>query len=494
MRAAVLVKQVPDLRAGSVAMRPDGTIDRGSAPSIVNPADLHALEAALQLADEVVAISMGPPAAETALRDALAYGAHEAHLVTDRAFAGSDTWATANILAAAIDHLGSFDLVLCGLSAIDGETGQVGPQIAERLDWPQATGCEHLDLDASASHRPPRGRGWLRDRFGAAPGAGDDHRDRLHPALPHAAPPTPGRDRPGRPARRGRPGPGRSTSVGLAASPTKVAHMENVAASVAGHAVGRARSGLRRSRLGPAGSGRGRCAVAERRRPAIAGARAGAGRRRRDRPPDLGRLRAGRRFVGLGLGRAAHPGPGPVPGPRRRGGGLHRRPRHWTGPPTRPPPSAPTWSLVADDERLDPYATLPHARVAGRRAAAPPTRRRAARSDQHRSRPGPTGGGPPRHRPGGRLHRPAHRRLAAARPHLRPACCTRSGPPWGAACWPPASVPRPGRRWPRSGPACSPPPWRRGEPTSSRSSVQLDDADTRLHGPSIGRSGPAMPA
>ena len=75
MRAAVLVKQVPDLRAGSVAMRPDGTIDRGSAPSIVNPADLHALEAALQLADEVVAISMGPPTAETALRDALAYGA-----------------------------------------------------------------------------------------------------------------------------------------------------------------------------------------------------------------------------------------------------------------------------------------------------------------------------------------------------------------------------------------------------------------------------------
>ncbi|MFA9566297.1 MAG: electron transfer flavoprotein subunit beta, partial [Acidimicrobiales bacterium] len=101
MRAAVLVKQVPDLRAGSVAMRPDGTIDRGSAPSIVNPADLHALEAALQLADEVVAISMGPPTAETALRDALAYGANEAHLVTDRSFAGSDTWATANILAAA---------------------------------------------------------------------------------------------------------------------------------------------------------------------------------------------------------------------------------------------------------------------------------------------------------------------------------------------------------------------------------------------------------
>ncbi len=146
MRAAVLIKQVPDLRAGSVAMRPDGTIDRGSAPSIVNPADLHALEAALQLADEVVAISMGPPAAEAALRDALAYGADDAHLVTDRVFAGSDTWATANILAAAIERAGPFDLVLCGLSAIDGETGQVGPQIAERLDWPQVTGCEHLDL------------------------------------------------------------------------------------------------------------------------------------------------------------------------------------------------------------------------------------------------------------------------------------------------------------------------------------------------------------
>jgi electron transfer flavoprotein beta subunit len=86
MRAAVFIKQVPDLRAGSVGTRPDGTIDRASAPAIVNPVDLHALEAALQLADAVVAITMGPPSAEAALRDALAYGADDAVLLTDRAF------------------------------------------------------------------------------------------------------------------------------------------------------------------------------------------------------------------------------------------------------------------------------------------------------------------------------------------------------------------------------------------------------------------------
>jgi electron transfer flavoprotein alpha subunit len=147
MRAAVFIKQVPDLRAGSVGTRPDGTIDRASAPTIVNPVDLHALEAALQLADEVVAITMGPSGAETALREALSHGADDGVLLTDRAFRGSDTWATANVLAAAVEHLGGFDLLLCGLSALDGETGQTGPQVAERLGLPQATGCEALTVD-----------------------------------------------------------------------------------------------------------------------------------------------------------------------------------------------------------------------------------------------------------------------------------------------------------------------------------------------------------
>ncbi len=146
MRVAAFVKQVPDLRVGSVGTRPDGTIDRGAAPAITNPADLHALEAALQIADEVVVFSMGPPAAEAALRDALAHGANEAVLVTDRAFAGSDTWATANVLASAVRRWGDFDLFLCGISALDGETGNVGPQLAERLGVPHATGCEALTI------------------------------------------------------------------------------------------------------------------------------------------------------------------------------------------------------------------------------------------------------------------------------------------------------------------------------------------------------------
>ncbi len=149
MRAIVLVKQVPDLRAAPVGVRPDGTIDRQSAGAITNPADLHALEAALQLADEVWAVSMGPVTAEAALRDAVALGATRGVLLCDRAFAGSDTWATANAIASLIGDLGGADLVLCGISAIDGETGQVGPEVAERLGWPQVIGCERLDVDES---------------------------------------------------------------------------------------------------------------------------------------------------------------------------------------------------------------------------------------------------------------------------------------------------------------------------------------------------------
>ncbi len=150
MRAIVLIKQVPDLRLGSVGVHPDGTIDRSAAPPITNPTDLHALEAAVQLADEVIALSMGPAAAEHALRDAIAGGASRAVLLCDHAFAGSDTWATANALAAAIRHLGGADLVVCGTSALDGETGQVGPSVAQRLDWPQATGCEAAHLDGTS--------------------------------------------------------------------------------------------------------------------------------------------------------------------------------------------------------------------------------------------------------------------------------------------------------------------------------------------------------
>lgn len=144
MRAVVLVKQVPDVRAGNVGTRSDGTIDRANAPAITNPADLHAVEAALSIADEVIALSMGPERAEAAIREAIAMGANSGVLLSDRAFAGSDTWATANALAAAIQRLGPVDLVLAGVSALDGETGHVGPQVAQRLGWHQVTGCEAI--------------------------------------------------------------------------------------------------------------------------------------------------------------------------------------------------------------------------------------------------------------------------------------------------------------------------------------------------------------
>lgn len=143
----MLVKQVPDLRSVPVGMTAEGTIAREKAPAVTNPADLHALEAALMVADEVWVVTMGPPRAVEVLRDAVARGADRGVLLCDRAFAGSDTWATANALAAAVTRIGGVDLVLCGLTAIDGETGQVGPEVAERLGVPQATACEDLTVD-----------------------------------------------------------------------------------------------------------------------------------------------------------------------------------------------------------------------------------------------------------------------------------------------------------------------------------------------------------
>lgn len=220
----MLVKQVPDLRVSPVGVRPDGTIDRAGAAATTNPADLHALEAALSLADEVWAVSMGPATAEATLREAVALGATRAVLLCDRMLAGSDTWATANALAAAIEHLGA-DLVLCGISAIDGETGQVGPEVATRLGWPQATGCESLEVDGDAvvARRIVEG-GYERLRVplpavvtvaetGYAPRypsvigrrrASTATVERLDPAALGLGP----------------------ADVGLAASPTKVAHME----------------------------------------------------------------------------------------------------------------------------------------------------------------------------------------------------------------------------------------------------------------------------
>ena len=144
MKIIVCVKQVPDT-SGKVAVNPDGTLDRASMQTITNPDDLNAVEAALKLKDEtgckVIVVTMGPPPAEGMLREILARGADEAVLVSGREFGGSDTYATSQILAAAINRIGveQDDIVMCGRQAIDGDTAQVGPQIAEKLHLPQVT-------------------------------------------------------------------------------------------------------------------------------------------------------------------------------------------------------------------------------------------------------------------------------------------------------------------------------------------------------------------
>jgi electron transfer flavoprotein beta subunit len=142
VRIVVTIKQVPDTNEVRLDPR-TGTLIREGVPSIINPEDRNALEAALslreQLGGEVIAISMGPPQADDALREALAMGVDRAILLTDRAFAGADTWATATTLGMAIQRLGQFDLVLAGRQAIDGDTAQVGPQLAEYLNIPQIT-------------------------------------------------------------------------------------------------------------------------------------------------------------------------------------------------------------------------------------------------------------------------------------------------------------------------------------------------------------------
>ena len=145
MKIIVCVKQVPDT-SGKVAVKADGTMDRAAMATISNPDDMNALEGALVLKDQnpdikVVVITMGPPPAESMLRECLAMGADEAVLVSGREFGGADTYATSECLAAAIRKIGveQDDIIFCGRQAIDGDTAQVGPQIAEKLNLPQVT-------------------------------------------------------------------------------------------------------------------------------------------------------------------------------------------------------------------------------------------------------------------------------------------------------------------------------------------------------------------
>src|SRR5512146_2928982 len=145
----VCVKQVPDTkRITGEAMKADGTVNRAALPAIFNPEDLHALEAALSLVDAcggtVTAITMGPANACEVLRECLYRGADRAILLTDRRAAASDTLATSYILSRAIKTIGRFDFVFCGRQAIDGDTAQVGPQLAEKLGIPQVTYFERF--------------------------------------------------------------------------------------------------------------------------------------------------------------------------------------------------------------------------------------------------------------------------------------------------------------------------------------------------------------
>lgn len=147
MNIIVCIKQVPD--TAEVRINPEtNTLIREGVASIINPYDMHAVEAALQIREsaggKVTIITMGPPQAEVALREALSMGADEAVLLTDRAFAGSDTWATSYTLSMAVRKLGA-RIVICGKQAIDGDTAQVGPEMAEFLDIPHISYVRRIE-------------------------------------------------------------------------------------------------------------------------------------------------------------------------------------------------------------------------------------------------------------------------------------------------------------------------------------------------------------
>ncbi len=159
MHVVVCIKQVPD--AKNVRIDPETcTLVREGVESIVNPHDWYAVEAALRFRDEyggkVTALTMGPPQAEEALREIVALGVDEAVLLSDRAFAGADTWATSLTLARAVEKLGPVDLVICGKQAIDGDTAQVGPGLAAHLDQPYTTYARRLELQDGGQLRAER--------------------------------------------------------------------------------------------------------------------------------------------------------------------------------------------------------------------------------------------------------------------------------------------------------------------------------------------------
>ena len=153
MKIIVCVKQVPDTKGG-VKFNPDGTLDRGATLTIMNPDDKAGLEAALRLKDqygaEVTVLTMGLPKAEDVLREAIAMGADNGILVTDRVLGGADTWATSTTIAGAIRNIKDYDIIITGRQAIDGDTAQVGPQIAEHLGIPVISYAEGIEVDGDS--------------------------------------------------------------------------------------------------------------------------------------------------------------------------------------------------------------------------------------------------------------------------------------------------------------------------------------------------------
>ncbi|MBN2205886.1 MAG: electron transfer flavoprotein subunit beta/FixA family protein [Candidatus Aminicenantes bacterium] len=160
MNIIVCIKQVPETT--DVKINPEtNTLIREGVKSIINPFDMYALEEGVRLKEKfggkVAVLTMGPPQAEAALREAISLGADEGILVCDRAFAGSDTWATSYTLAGAVRKIGAFDLIVCGKQASDGDTAQVGPGISAHLDIPQVTYVKKIESIEPASE----GKGWL---------------------------------------------------------------------------------------------------------------------------------------------------------------------------------------------------------------------------------------------------------------------------------------------------------------------------------------------
>lgn len=155
LKIVVTVKQVPDTQnVGADAMKPDGTVNRGALPAVFNPEDLNALEEAMvikeRLGAQVIVITMGPHKAVEVLKESLYRGADEAVLISDRVFVAADTLATSYALKTAVEKIGDVDLIICGRQAIDGDTAQVGPQIAEKLGINQLTGViEVMEINDS---------------------------------------------------------------------------------------------------------------------------------------------------------------------------------------------------------------------------------------------------------------------------------------------------------------------------------------------------------